>query len=459
MFSRSFLCAAVLSSTAFLQSLSFARGYKIAVIGGGIGGTGTAYFLRNTLDPQPQVDVFEEDEVGGRLDLATISGFQYELGGSVIHPRNKHVVELVNHLGLEHRPDPPYSKTSFFDGKEIVFEDSSWTVVDLAKMAWRYGPMTLYKANKQLQDMLGHFDRIYDIQESGGCFTNLSELLSVMSPTFPAMTQASADTIEDLSTEFMREIVGAALRCDYGQYSANATKFVTFVSLAGSEGGLWAIDGGNKRLPYALLAAADAFLIPHKVRKIERSQDERYLLHWEQVSDTYDAVVVAAPFDGTLELPSNMQASVRPMEGIWVTLIEASAVNSSYFGRPVSDVIAVGPAWFNSISRVWPVDGRTPDKPVYKVFSAEKPSRELLESVLVDVGQVEQHHWLAYPHYDWSKNADASFQLGPGLWYNNAIEWAASAMEMSLLGAKNAANCAAKHFGLALKQPIDKDEL
>ena len=38
------------------------------------------------------------------------------------------------------------------------------------------------------------------------------------------------------------------------------------------------------------------------------------------------------------------------------------------------------------------------------------------------------------------------FQLAEGLFYNNAIETGASAMEMSLIAAKNSALLAAKHL-------------
>ena len=38
------------------------------------------------------------------------------------------------------------------------------------------------------------------------------------------------------------------------------------------------------------------------------------------------------------------------------------------------------------------------------------------------------------------------FELSPGLYYTNNVEWAASAMEMSALSAKNVVNMAAKHW-------------
>ena len=49
--------------------------------------------------------------------------------------------------------------------------------------------------------------------------------------------------------------------------------------------------------------------------------------------------------------------------------------------------------------------------------------------------------WLAYPEYTTSDDF-SSFELSPGLYYLNRMEWAASAMEMSVISAKNVAKMA-----------------
>lgn len=89
----------------------------------------------------------------------SLSGREYEAGGSIIHPRNRHVVELVKELGLKHRASPPEARTAFYDGQDVVFEESGWAWWDMAQAALRYGPFSLYNANKQLQKMLSDFER------------------------------------------------------------------------------------------------------------------------------------------------------------------------------------------------------------------------------------------------------------------------------------------------------------
>ena len=54
-------------------------------------------------------------------------------------------------------------------------------------------------------------------------------------------------------------------------------------------------------------------------------------------------------------------------------------------------------------------------------------------------------NWLAYPSYTVSDDL-TSFLVSPGMFYTNRIEWAASAMEMSVIAAKNIANMVAEYL-------------
>lgn len=61
------------------------------------------------------------------------------------------------------------------------------------------------------------------------------------------------------------------------------------------------------------------------------------------------------------------------------------------------------------------------------------------------VGQMKKKVWKAYPQYS-TENRFDKFKLYKGLYYVNAIEWAASAMEMSAVGGRNVAILAYKDF-------------
>lgn len=53
--------------------------------------------------------------------------------------------------------------------------------------------------------------------------------------------------------------------------------------------------------------------------------------------------------------------------------------------------------------------------------------------------------WKAYPRYSTNVRSD-KFKLYDGLYHVNAIEWAASAMEMSAIGGRNVAILAYREF-------------
>lgn len=71
----------------------------IAVVGAGIGGTAAAFYLRQEFGPAVKIDVFESGTVGGRLATVKIGDYEYETGGSVIHPLNLHMKEFIEKLG------------------------------------------------------------------------------------------------------------------------------------------------------------------------------------------------------------------------------------------------------------------------------------------------------------------------------------------------------------------------
>jgi len=80
--------------------------------------------------------------------------------------------------------------------------------------------------------------------------------------------------------------------------------------------------------------------------------------------------------------------------------------------------------------------------------------------ILAGVGEVKQRHFWAYPHYEWARNPDGAFQLLPGLVHTNALEWAASAIEMSAIAAKNAAlSLVTQFYDSPATSHTGKDEL
>ena len=71
----------------------------LAVIGAGISGASSAFYLRQLFGTDVSIDIYEKHKVGGRLASVQFSGKEYESGGSVIHPGNAYMVNFTRMFG------------------------------------------------------------------------------------------------------------------------------------------------------------------------------------------------------------------------------------------------------------------------------------------------------------------------------------------------------------------------
>ena len=92
----------------------------IGIVGAGIGGTSAAYFLRELFGDDVEIDIFEKQHVGGRLAPVTISGHNYNAGGTIIHPANVYMVNFTDILGKTFSLITWFTKlpTNFFSKSE-----------------------------------------------------------------------------------------------------------------------------------------------------------------------------------------------------------------------------------------------------------------------------------------------------------------------------------------------------
>lgn len=146
----------------------------------------------------------------------------------------------------------------------------------------------------------------------------------------------------------------------------------------------------------------------------------------------------------------------RPYQVTVTTWVAGGRLRPSYFGvRQLPAVRAVlvtdsAEVPFSSIAsrRVGPGNS---SQLVYKVFSQQVLSRELL-SHMFEPGPGGQPprvlacaRWHAYPRYK-PPERFSPFALAPGLLYGNALEAAASAMEMAAVAGRNSALLALQHL-------------
>lgn len=223
-----------------------------------------------------------------------------------------------------------------------------------------------------------------------------------------------------------------------------------YIALAGADSNLWSVDGGNKLIPSGLLARSKANLISGEVVEIEFMSDGTYsvkyvdLANGTTLTDHYDIVVLAAPLiKGQKNIKfTNFQKDFDQYETTYQRIVATfvkGTLNPLAFNVPSvpDEILTFKPnLLFNSIGKLSPAseDGKN----VYKIFSSEPLSEKNIDTFFEDVEMYKEVEWFAYPHYNPPENLPP-FYLYPNLYYINAIEMAASAMEMSAVSSKNVA--------------------
>ncbi|KAF6207369.1 hypothetical protein GE061_018610 [Apolygus lucorum] len=445
---------------ATLLALCFMAGFvdctlRIAVVGGGISGTSAAYFLKEILGARVDVTIFEGNKIGGRLSTVTVEGCEYETGGAVIHEKNKYAVDLAEKLGLKKMPDDSSNDVlGLFANNEMIFEGSKFSWFNSLKFLWRYG-FDVIRLQRFTDNMLESFERVYNIQNQNKSYECLDDLMSAIDPNFlQYMDVSTLDGFKEdgFSSEIIDELIQATLKVNYGQ-TTSVHRFVGSVSVAGAGAALFSLEGGNKLLPQKLLAASKATFVNSFVKQIGR-QGKQFVVHTEsngtRSESLFDFVIISTPLTVDPARKNKIQftgllSDITVPGNYWTTVctVVKGDINPAYFGfktpQDVPDlVISVTDSIFNSISTINPVFRGQSCGTVWKVFSKKPLTDVELNTMFQNIKFVEHIDWLAYPHY-YVKQHSYNFTLSEGLYYTNAIEWAASAIEMEIIGARNVA--------------------
>lgn len=451
------------------------KAVNIAIVGAGIGGSSCSYFIRELFGAQANIDVFEaSNRIGGRLHTVEIAGKKFESGGSIIHPKNKYMGDFVEKLGLKKlKSSEADSLLGIYDGEEFLFYGSRWRILNFIKLIWRYGLIDLYKMNSFVTNMLKNFSNIYTFQENEQAYTTVPDMLKAMGgdQMYEYTQQTTRETLEKvgLNPTLIDELVTAVMRINYGQ-DVTLNGFAGAVSLAGSQGGLWSVEGGNWKVCKGLLLSSKTTLYMNtRIKEVLKNngnsgEEVYYTLKGEgQIPNKrYDILIVAAPF----EIPDYFfdckdcknWPSLKRLGQFWRTIASFvhGHVNLTHFRfettSEVPDVIGTSENpkdYFNSIGKQSPCENRTnldvEETPIRKVFSRSDVSASQLNELFSQVDEMKVVSWLAYPHYT-PPEKFWSFVLDDGVFYINAIERSASAMEMSAISAKNAALLAHQYF-------------
>lgn len=225
--------------------------------------------------------------------------------------------------------------------------------------------------------------------------------------------------------------------------------------MAGMDGSLWSVKGGNKRVAEKLLNISKAQLINEYVVQIIKNSESYTLLTRTKKSLTYDYVVFAAPLALNQKVPitfSNMPLALNEVGKYHrtVSTLVVGELKKTKFSplsnnhTPILIISNNENDFFNSISNIEGVN-ETASLNVWKIFSQQPLSNHQIDELFESTSDIKVVDWMAYPHYKVPTESQ-SFHIADRLYHINAIEWAASAMEMSCIGAKNVALLIKKHF-------------
>lgn len=176
---------------------------------------------------------------------------------------NQAKIWLYQILGYKKR-DSPDDRMGIYNGVEFVFEESSWSFVNYAKILWRYG-LDPFRLNSHIKDMLSKFSKIYQLQDSGKAFETMPELIAAMSDEFPKQLNLTFRPFlkeeKGFHERFIDELAAAVINCNYGQACEEVNAFVGSVGLAGAVPNLWAVNGGNFQIPQMLAEKSNSNII------------------------------------------------------------------------------------------------------------------------------------------------------------------------------------------------------
>ena len=281
---------------------------RVAVIGGGIGGTSAAYFLKQKMSNNVEIDLIDDgDDLGGRLATVHVPGVdrEYEIGGSIIHSSNKLMVNFMKMCRLKKKFHPSSPLTIHKDGK-IVFQEWGYPWLDAIRLGMRFGIQSSYKLGRFVDKLLSSFSSIYDeLDNPDSYFKTVKEMLQSMSPEGKMMNLTRVTLTEellslDLNPLLIDGLATLATMSNYGQMPDSLHAFVGFVSLVGTGGSLFSVHGGNKQIASCNLRNSRATHIKGRAVQVSRKSDA-FTLKIEfadgspAVVEDYDAVILSAP--------------------------------------------------------------------------------------------------------------------------------------------------------------------
>lgn len=476
---------------------------NIAIIGSGIGGLSSAYFLKKSKNLEiNRIDIYERNRrVGGRIHSEVIFNRTENLGASFIIKENKLIYNLIQELNLKLYSYSNSGDNSFglFNNSTIFFSMGNGKYINIAVMLWRYG-FSIIREKILMQKNLDKFAKIYEALNSKITFKSVHELIKYMDLEELVESSIKEYLIKNnIQEKYIDEFVDLLIKIIYNQQS-DINAFAGFVTLIGGSSESFKIQGGNHLIvqnlaeklteennpnfpnkanifikknyqvlkiekmlnrtsPY-INKSNDYFEITYKINndKSGTSKDEQLEIIEDVQKQEYDAVIIASPWQNSeVQLPNEVNKTnlnLTPFENFYY-FIQGHFKQKLFDNYDEKDLPALLVSYnitdSHDVLYIKKLNSGN-NKPEYKINSNKKLTDDVLE-IFFEKGFTLKYsnHWeMAYPKL-FPRNLESlpSFQLLEDLYYLNAIESAASCIELSMISAKNIVNMIeSKHSSL-----------
>lgn len=443
--------------------------FKVAIIGAGAAGSSAAFWLsraKSRLHENISITIYDKnDYIGGRsttvLPFNDESITPVELGASIYVDANKNIARAVKEFNL---PVVGFGdeneETGFWDGQQFVLtlSDKGWrSWWQTVKLFWRYGYSSPLKVRALVKDMVNSYLNLYQPHAPHSSISAISSSLNFTALT--ATTTAKYLSANGVSPLFTHELVDAATRVNYGQNVDDIHALEGMASMAAN--GAHSVAGGNWQVFERWVKESGARVrLGTAVQGLRRNSKGIWKLeaHDSAAEETYDAVIIAAPFKSTgiqIEAPElDLEKAFPPVDYVHlhVTLLAttASRPQGSYFFPTAPEtsipqsVLTTSSGTtepeFNSLTYHERIQrpGQAPEY-IVKIFSKARLDDKWLERVFGagTVGWVFRKEWDAYPVLP-PTMVYPEVRPAEGIYYVNAFEPFISTMETETISALNA---------------------
>ncbi|KAG0278383.1 hypothetical protein BGZ95_004132 [Linnemannia exigua] len=410
---------------------------SVAIIGAGAGGTSTAFYLQQLLEPEGKplnkhkllypttITIFDQsDKIGGRCQVFFTTNpanpeknlpkeeLAIEVGASIFVKVNHHLADSAKDFGLKVK-ELDNELLAIWDGDEFLFVESSWKFWSILKglARWGFAPIKLQRLLKSTLDGLLRF---YTSPES---FTSIHDFAT----SHDLHKEASILTDQYLESNgiglaYSQEVIEVATRVNYGSNLDDIHALGALVTMAADDA--QQIEGGNFQIFEGMVAKSGAEVrLETKIARVRRLEpqvagDEP---QFEVTTTTgqkqiFDYIVLAAPIESTnidfdISLPPLPKVDYRTIHATFVR----GHINPSYFYTPSSPVRSSQPSANQLPTHILSTKSRSEftslsiqarlstGETITKIFSPEALSIDLLDRLYVNRTWVKHKEWKAYP--------------------------------------------------------------